>query len=107
MNAMPLLVTRLHGHRVACSYVRLGFGPHVWIGELRRDDDSAVTTHLNGGTDTHRVQELRVAPELGDLLRVLDKAAATLQPAGPRARPAGRAGHAQGTSIGNPDPYAR
>jgi hypothetical protein len=67
---VTLLVTRLHGFRTVLSRIPTGFGPTIWVGELRDDADLPLEPR-------HEADQvaLRVAPELGDLLRALDKVA--------------------------------
>jgi hypothetical protein len=69
-HSVTLLVTRLHGFRTVLSRIPTGFGPTIWVGELRDDADLPLEPR-------HEADQvaLRVAPELGDLLRALDKVA--------------------------------
>lgn len=62
----PTLTTRLGRDHVLISRVPTGAGPTVWVGEFRRQDGSR---HPHG----HPLTELRIAPDLGDLLRALQR----------------------------------
>lgn len=68
----PTLITRLAGHRVVLSRVPTGLGPMVWAGEFRREDGQPYTSR--DGSE-HPLHEMRVAPDLGGLLRALERLA--------------------------------
>ena len=65
-------------HAVVESRV-LDFGPTVYVGELRTEDDKPITEHLKGGKMTHIVSPVTVgATEVG-VFRVLRERAAKLR----------------------------
>jgi hypothetical protein len=116
---VTILVTRLHGHRAVLEHVLTGSVGLVWLGELRSDQDRPLPTHLEGKVGTRVVHEVRVASELGDLLRVLEKVAseavlvsrASLRAhdarKGLRTRPTASQGRSEGTTGRLPGLYTR
>ena len=55
-------MTRLGGRRVVLGKIRTGFGPRLWAGEYRDNQDRPLGSREVAGPGLHFSHELRVAP---------------------------------------------
>lgn len=53
----------------------LDFGPTIYVGELRTEDDKPISEHLNGRHDGRNLLPLTVGPTEAGVFEVLQKRA--------------------------------